>query len=43
MSKFISVPKNIEAMYNGEYGEWNKDIAYFPFISAAYLLEQDVD
>jgi len=25
MSKFISVPKNIEAMYNSEYGEWDND------------------
>ena len=32
-TKFISVPKNIEAMYNSEYGEWNEDEHYIWYLN----------
>ena len=37
MAKFLSVPKNIEAMYNAEYGEWNDDEHYI-----WYLQDEDI-
>ena len=37
MAKFISVPRNVEAMYDDEYGQWNSDEHY-----VWYLNDEDI-